>query len=141
MTSLRLPAALAGAALLVAALAGCSAIDPNGKVQSCLTLAKAMPSITSAATSAMSDASSDPSKAVEGLKKANDKLDKAIADVKNPEVKKTAQTASDSLSEMTTELDAALADPASADQDKLNASIKKMEDDFTAIDTVCGAKS
>ena len=134
-------ALLSSAVLVVVALTGCSAIgsvsSAASKVESCAAIAGTMSSASSDIAGSVSSMTSDPAAALEKLKAVSTDFHASLEKLKNADVKKAAETADASLTALVEKVDAAVANPASADSTALQAAAATVSDDFVAIGKVC----
>lgn len=143
----------ATAAVLLLALAGCSASGAAGpaaskappaqsatpaqsKTQACTSLENAVSNSTSRLAASFGQISTDPAKAIDGLQAVADAFDSGLTKVTNATVKSTGAKADASLKEMIVQVKAVIGRP-SADTAKLKAAVTAVQADFTAIGTLC----
>ncbi|GAB3404452.1 hypothetical protein GCM10027515_16480 [Schumannella luteola] len=112
-------ALLAIGALSTALLAGCSAIDPNGKPQACLSLKDPAQKAVTDVSEALQGITTDPQAAADQVRTTKDDLQKAVDKVKNDEVKASSQKVVDALGDLETAIDDRVANPANLDTSAL----------------------
>jgi hypothetical protein len=127
-------ALLAIGALSTALLAGCSAIDPNGKPQACLSLKDPAQKAVNDVTDALQGITTDPQASADTVRATKDELQTAVDKVKNEEVKASSQKVVDALGDLETAIDDRVANPTNLDTSALTTSASSVQ--TTAKDLV-----
>lgn len=122
------------------ALSGCSAIGGLSKAAGCAELAKAANTLSSAASAAMTDATSDPKSAADKLDSAANKFDATVQKITDLGVKEKAQAMSSAYKKFTTHFKAYADDPSNADPTSITSDASAISDAASAVGKVCGGK-
>ena len=113
------------------ALSGCSAVSGLSKAAGCAELAKAGNTLSSAASDAMTDATSDPKSAAAKLDSAADKFDATVQKITDAGVKEKAQAMSSAYKKFTTDFKAYANDPANGDPSTITSDASAISDAAT----------
>ncbi|GAB3801114.1 hypothetical protein GCM10028798_16610 [Humibacter antri] len=136
----RLATIAVAAVLAGGALSGCSAVGGLSKAAGCAELAKAANTLSSAASAAMTDATSDPKGAAAKLGTAADKFDATVQKITDAGVKEKAQAMSSAYKKFTTDFKAYANDPANGDPTSITSDASAISDAASAVGKVCGGK-
>lgn len=128
------------------ALSGCSGVTAGvekaaaptqSKAAACSSLEKSMTSSVDGLRSAFSSVATDPKGAISALETVADNFDGALAKISNKQVHEAGAKAKSSLDTMVAQIKTISADPANVDQTAFLATTKAVQQDFTAVGTVC----
>jgi len=108
-------------------------------LEACDAIGTTMDGAATAMAAAMKTFESNPTKAVAALSSFNTTMDAAVAKLGNPEVKAQSEKAVAAMKGFTKALDDVLKHPANAKEATLTSAMTKVDTEFTAIGTVCGA--